>query len=135
MSFKMYIRDLSDEYLIKALNECRGYMITKMLLDDGNIKELCKKYNEICHEDAPLEVIMNDVYFELSLRYHTLKMGNLNFYHEKWDELKQKLECAELELSNKMNANDCSESERKSLEEKLSGLRIAQGYMCELVGV
>ena len=50
-------------------------------------------------------------------------------YKEKWDELKDRLEKAELELLQIRNGNGCTPNEQVRLDTKLSGLRIAQEYM------
>lgn len=51
---------------------------------------------------------------------------------EKWQELKIRLEKAELELLQKINATDTSPKEKKRLSTKLQGIGIAQEYMREL---
>lgn len=62
------------------------------------------------------------------------KTSDMPFYEykEKWDELKQRLEKAELELLLIRNNDKCSDSEQKRLDTKLSGLRIAQEYIREI---
>ncbi|EHE99984.1 hypothetical protein HMPREF9469_00899 [ [[Clostridium] citroniae WAL-17108] len=77
MDYIKYIRNLSDEYLLKAFSECRVYHITKILPEDGHVKEICRKYNEIYKKDVSLELLINDIYFELALRYYNSKLWDL----------------------------------------------------------
>lgn len=51
---------------------------------------------------------------------------------EKWIELKDRLEKAELEMLCIRNSEKCPESEVKRIDTKLQGLRIALEYMHEL---
>ena len=53
-------------------------------------------------------------------------------YKENWEELKERLEKAELELLKIRNNDKCSDEEQKRLDTKLSGLRIGLEYMREM---
>ena len=53
-------------------------------------------------------------------------------YEEKWQELKERLKGAELELLMKINAESTSLEEKKRLSSKAQGINIAQQYMREL---
>ena len=55
-----------------------------------------------------------------------------NDYKENWEDLKQRLQKAELELLKIRNNDKCSDDEQKRLDTKLSGLRIALEYMREM---
>ncbi|RHB42084.1 hypothetical protein DW886_16135 [Enterocloster aldenensis] len=85
----------------------------------------------------------NDFEVEPSKEYSILKTAGmeaivknesipLNTYKENWEELRMRLEKAELELLMIRNNDKCSDVEQKRLDTKLSGLRIALEYMREM---
>lgn len=85
----------------------------------------------------------NDFEVEPSKEYSILKTPGmeaivknesipLNAYKENWEELRTRLEKAELELLMIRNNDKCSDVEQKRLDTKLSGLRIALEYMREM---
>lgn len=85
----------------------------------------------------------NDFEVEPSKEYSILKTAGmevivknesipLNAYKENWEELRTRLEKAELELLMIRNNDKCSDVEQKRLDTKLSGLRIALEYMREM---
>ena len=85
----------------------------------------------------------NDFEVEPSKEYSILKTAGMetivknvsipfNTYKENWEELKERLEKAELELLKIRNNDKCSDEEQKRLDTKLSGLRIALEYMREM---
>ena len=85
----------------------------------------------------------NDFEVEPSKEYSILKTPGMeaivknvsipfNTYKENWEELKERLEKAELELLKIRNNDKCSDEEQKRLDTKLSGLRIALEYMREM---
>lgn len=85
----------------------------------------------------------NDFEVEPSKEYSILKTAGmevivknesipLNAYKENWEELRTRLEKAELELLMIRNNDKCSDVEQKRLDIKLSGLRIALEYMREM---
>lgn len=85
----------------------------------------------------------NDFEVEPSKEYSILKTPGMeaivknvsipfNTYKENWEELKERLEKAELELLKIRNNDKCSDEEQKRIDTKLSGLRIALEYMREM---
>lgn len=85
----------------------------------------------------------NDFEVEPSKEYSILKTAGMetivknvsipfNTYKENWEELKERLEKAELELLKIRNNDKCSDEEQKRLDTKLSGLRIGLEYMREM---
>lgn len=86
---------------------------------------------------------INDFEVEPSKEYSILKTAGMetivknvsipfNTYKENWEELKERLEKAELELLKIRNNDKCSDEEQKRLDTKLSGLRIGLEYMREM---
>jgi hypothetical protein len=85
----------------------------------------------------------NDFEVEPSKEYSILKTPGMEAivknvsipfttYKENWEELKERLEKAELELLKIRNNDKCPDEEQKRLDTKLSGLRIALEYMREM---